>query len=63
MKIRRAYTTGRCQDCGRERRTTVIRFWVNFMRYRVCADCIRAYRPVILAPSTLQNTDTRTSTR
>ncbi len=47
---RRKYTIGRCQDCGRTRSTTVIIFWVNGMMYRVCAECIRAYRGVILKP-------------
>lgn len=46
---RRVYHGGqRCQDCGQLRRTTVVRFWVNDYRYRVCADCIRAYRGRLL---------------
>ena len=45
---RRHYAHGKCQDCGRTRRVTVVRFWVNYMRYVVCSDCIRAYRPVLL---------------
>ena len=47
---RRQYTVGRCQDCGRTRRTTVVIFWSTGMRYRVCVDCIKAYRRVILKP-------------
>jgi hypothetical protein len=47
---RRKYEKGTCRDCGRTRNTTVIRFWVNDMPYRVCADCIKPYRAVILAP-------------
>ena len=45
---RRHYAIGRCQDCGRTRSCTVVRFWVNYMRYVVCGDCIRTYRGVIL---------------
>lgn len=45
---RRRYTLGRCQDCGHITRTTVVRFWVNYMAYRVCAQCIKPYRRVIL---------------
>lgn len=50
MRNRRRYTLGQCADCGRTRRTTVIIFWVSGMRYRVCADCIKAYRAAILKP-------------
>jgi hypothetical protein len=50
MRLRRQYTLGRCQDCGRTKPVTVIIFWVNGMRYRVCGTCIRAYRGVILKP-------------
>lgn len=57
--MRRLYTIGRCRDCGHEKRTTVAIFWVNGMRYRVCASCIRAYRRVILKPSAEQNQETR----
>lgn len=39
---------GRCMDCGWERRTTWITWWVSGFRYRVCAVCIRAYRDRIL---------------
>lgn len=45
---RRRYRIGRCQDCGHTRRVTVVRFWVNYMRYVVCLECIEAYRGVIL---------------
>lgn len=45
---RRRYRLGRCQDCGHYTRVTVVRFWVNYMRYVVCASCIRSYRRVIL---------------
>lgn len=45
---RRVYRLGYCQDCGHYRRITVVRFWLNDMRYRVCAQCIRPYRKVIL---------------
>lgn len=45
---RRHYKPGTCQDCGNHKRVTVIRFWVNYMRYVVCAECIKCYRPVIL---------------
>lgn len=46
---RRYFTTGRrCEDCGRERPRTLIRFWATGMRYVVCAECIRAYRRVIV---------------
>lgn len=47
---RRKYTLGRCQDCGWEKRVTEIIFWVNGMRYRVCATCIKSYRDRILNP-------------
>lgn len=45
---RRKYTIGLCQDCGQLKRVTIVRFWVNYMRYVVCADCIKPYRPVLL---------------
>ena len=48
MRWRRRYQIGTCQDCGRYRQVTVARFWVNFMRYQLCGDCIRAYRGVLL---------------
>lgn len=47
---RRKYSEGRCQDCGWIKRTTEIIFWVNGMRYRVCAQCIKPYRKEILKP-------------
>jgi hypothetical protein len=40
----------RCEDCGQYRPWTVITFWATGMRYRVCGDCIDAYRGIILAP-------------
>ena len=46
--MRRKYTEGRCEDCGWIKRVTWITFWVNAMRYRVCAACIKPYRRVIL---------------
>lgn len=49
---RRQYAVGTCQDCGRTRRVTVVRFWVNYMRYVVCAECIQPYRPVLLTGTT-----------
>jgi transcription elongation factor Elf1 len=45
---RRKYYIGTCQDCGHTRSVTTVFFWVNKMRYVVCADCIKAYRTVIL---------------
>lgn len=48
--MRRYYYRGRCQDCGWEKRVTTAIFWATGMRYRVCASCIKAYRPVILKP-------------
>lgn len=46
---RRIYRPGhRCQDCGHVRLTTVVIFWLNGMRYRVCSTCIRPYRRSIL---------------
>lgn len=50
MRIRRVYKPGVCQDCGWQKRVTTIIFWVNGMRYRVCAECIKPYRKVILKP-------------
>jgi hypothetical protein len=49
---RRRYTlTGRrCQDCGNYRPATTITFWASGYRYRVCSDCIRPYRRMILRP-------------
>jgi hypothetical protein len=48
---RRKYTIGHCQDCGHQKRTTAIVFWATGMRYRVCAECIKSYRAVILKPA------------
>lgn len=45
---RRRYAPGTCMDCGHHRSVTTIWFWVNAMRYVVCASCIRPYRGVIL---------------
>ena len=45
---RRHYAPGRCGDCGRTRRVTMIWFWVNAYKMRVCADCIKPYRSVLL---------------
>lgn len=44
------YDSAGCQDCGRRRPWTVITFWTTGYRYRVCGDCIRPYRRVILRP-------------
>lgn len=49
IPFKRRYTMPRhrtecCQDCGRHRRVTVIEFWATGMLYRVCGECIRAYR-------------------
>ena len=52
MKPKRKYFTGKCQDCGWEKRVTNIYFWATGMKYRVCAECIKAYRGVILKPCT-----------
>jgi hypothetical protein len=49
---RRKYHEGHCMDCGRVKRVTVIFFWATGMRYVVCAECIKPYRKVILAPCT-----------
>jgi hypothetical protein len=45
---------GRCKDCGREMPVRTVTFWVNGMPYVVCADCEKAYRPVILWPVTIE---------
>ena len=45
---RRRYKPGRCADCGRWRPVTLIRFWVNYYGMRVCSECIKPYRRVIL---------------
>lgn len=36
-----------CQDCGRHR-ATLVKFWATGMLYRVCSDCVKAYRAVLL---------------
>lgn len=46
--MRRHYFIGRCQDCGHTKRVTEVTFWVNGMKYRVCAECIKPYRERIL---------------
>jgi hypothetical protein len=46
--MKRKYEEGHCQDCGHEKQTTVVVFWATGMKYRVCAECIKAYRKVIL---------------
>ena len=46
--MRRKYTIGKCQDCGWTKRVTTIIFWVNGMKYTVCALCIKPYRGRIL---------------
>lgn len=45
---RRVYRPGTCQDCGQHKRVTLIRFWVNDYRMRVCTECIKPYRDRIL---------------
>lgn len=49
---RRRYRIGTCQDCGRTRRVTIVRFWVNYMRYVLCGECVRAYRGKLLTGTT-----------
>lgn len=40
-----------CQDCGRwGLNVTDATFWVNGYRMRLCRDCIRLYRKVLLKP-------------
>ena len=46
--MRRIYSAGKCQDCGHTKPVTEITFWVNGLKYTVCAICIRAYRDRIL---------------
>lgn len=48
--MKRAYATGKCEDCGHIKRTTVVTFWATGFKYRVCAECIKPYRGVILKP-------------
>lgn len=50
IKRRKYAVNGRCDDCGWPKPTTIITFWVNGMRYRVCSGCIKAYRKSILKP-------------
>lgn len=47
---RRRYSPGRCDDCGWHRNVTRIYFWSNGYAMNVCAQCIKPYRKVILAP-------------
>ena len=49
---RRKYRKGRCDDCGWHRNVTRITFWVNGMKYVVCAECIKPYRGTINTMST-----------
>lgn len=35
---------GTCQDCGWTLPVRTVTFWATGFRYRVCADCERAYR-------------------
>lgn len=46
--MRREYHDGRCQDCGHDKRVTVVTFWVTGMRYRLCAACVRVYGKLLL---------------
>lgn len=48
---RRVYTLGKCEDCGRTKRTTIIVFWLTGLKYRVCASCKWAYRQLAPGPS------------
>jgi hypothetical protein len=48
--MRRLYHSGRCADCGHERKVTRIVFWLNAYVMYVCKDCIKPYRKVILKP-------------
>ena len=52
MTPRRKYEMGRCEDCGYEKRTTLVYFWASNMPYRVCVECIKPYRGQILKPCT-----------
>jgi hypothetical protein len=47
---RRKYVDGKCQDCGHPKRVAEIIFWATGMKYRVCSECIKPYRGVILKP-------------
>lgn len=49
-RVRRKYYKATCQDCGWHKSVTTIYFWATGMKYVVCAECIKAYRKVILAP-------------
>jgi hypothetical protein len=49
--MRRKYSDGRCEDCGHVKSTTVITFWTTGMKYRVCSECIKPYRKVIVLPA------------
>lgn len=55
IKRRKYRVNGRCDDCGHEIPTTIITFWVNGMRYRVCKDCIKPYRGQILKPCSCES--------
>ena len=59
-RFRRRYFSGTCQDCGRHKRVTWVTFWVNGYRMRVCAECIKPYRRVILRGSHLATDYART---
>ena len=44
----RTYLHWPCRDCGYTKRVTVIRFWINSYRMRVCAGSIKPSRDRIL---------------
>jgi hypothetical protein len=47
---RRKYTLGRCEDCGHTTSTTIAYWWASDFKMRLCADCIKPYRPQLLSP-------------
>lgn len=51
MRIARRHP-GQCSDCGHHKPVRWITFWATGYRYRVCAQCERAYRRIINWPVT-----------
>lgn len=49
---RRKYrdTGHRCEDCGWNRRTTKVYFWIGGSEYWFCSECIEPYRKIIMHP-------------
>jgi len=41
---------GTCQDCGWTKKVRTVIFWLNDMRYTVCAGCEKSYRHSICWP-------------